>query len=31
MLIALGALGATTWAALSPIRSASRDEIFEIP
>lgn len=31
MLIAVGALGATTWAALSPIRSASRDEIFEIP
>jgi hypothetical protein len=25
------ALGVTAWAALTPIRSASRDEIFEIP
>jgi hypothetical protein len=26
-----GALAVTTWAALAPIRSASRDQVFEIP
>ena len=31
LLIAGCALGASAWAALAPIRSASRDEIFEIP
>jgi len=31
ILIAAGALGAVAWATLSPVRSASRDEIFEIP
>jgi hypothetical protein len=31
ILIAGSALGVTTWAALAPIRSSSRDEIFEIP
>ena len=31
ILLAASALGATAWAALAPIRSASRDEIFEIP
>ena len=31
ILILIAALGATAWAALSPIRSASRDAIFEIP
>jgi hypothetical protein len=30
-LLATVALGATAWAALAPIRSASRDELFEIP
>jgi len=30
-LAAGGALAATLWASLTPIRSASRDEIFEIP
>jgi hypothetical protein len=29
--IALCALGVTAWAALTPVRSGSRDEIFEIP
>ena len=27
----VGALGALTWAGMTPIRSASRDELFEIP
>lgn len=31
ILLAGGALGAAAWAALAPIESASRDEIFEIP
>ncbi len=31
ILIAGSALGVTAWAALAPIRSSSRDEIFEIP
>ncbi|HTF32117.1 MAG TPA: hypothetical protein VK714_00270 [Myxococcota bacterium] len=31
ILILIAALGATAWAALSPIRSASRDATFEIP
>jgi hypothetical protein len=31
ILLAASALGATAWAALTPISSASRDEIFEIP
>ena len=31
MLVALAGLLATAWAALSPIESASRDELFEIP
>jgi hypothetical protein len=30
-MIAGAMLGPTTWAALSPIESASRDELFEIP
>jgi hypothetical protein len=29
--LAAGAFGATAWAALTPIGSASRDEVFEIP
>lgn len=31
ILLAASALGATAWAALTPISSASQDEIFEIP
>jgi hypothetical protein len=31
ILLAASALGATAWAALTPISSASKDEIFEIP
>jgi hypothetical protein len=31
ILMAGCALGATAWAALAPVRSASRDEIFQIP
>jgi hypothetical protein len=31
ILLAASALGAIAWAALTPISSASRDEIFEIP
>ena len=31
VLLAGGALGLSAWAALTPVRSASRDEIFEIP
>lgn len=31
VLIAGGVLGAAGWAALAPIESASRDELFEIP
>lgn len=31
ILIAGSAIGVATWAALAPIRSDSRDEIFEIP
>ena len=31
ILLAGSVLGATAWAALAPIESASRDEIFEIP
>ena len=31
VLVALAGLLATAWAALSPIESASRDELFEIP
>ena len=31
ILLAGSALGATAWAALTPIESASRDELFEIP
>lgn len=31
ILLAGGALAAAAWAALAPIESASRDEIFEIP
>lgn len=30
-LLAAGALGATAWAAMTPVSSASRDAIFEIP
>ncbi len=31
LLLAGSALGLTGWAALTPVRSASRDQIFEIP
>lgn len=31
ILVAAGTLGVATWAALAPIQSASRDELFEIP
>ena len=31
VLVAGSVLGAATWAAFAPIRSASRDELFEIP
>jgi hypothetical protein len=31
LVLALPALGLAGWAALSPVRSASRDEVFEIP
>jgi hypothetical protein len=31
LLLAASALGLTAWAALAPVRSASRDELFEIP
>jgi hypothetical protein len=31
VLFAAGVLGAASWATFAPIRSASRDEIFEIP
>ena len=31
ILLAGGAIAVTAWAALAPVRSASRDEIFEIP
>lgn len=31
LLLAVSALGLTGWAALAPVRSASRDRIFEIP
>jgi hypothetical protein len=31
MLLAATALGASVWAGITPIRTASRDEIFEIP
>ncbi|MFI5317183.1 MAG: hypothetical protein ACHQ6T_15895 [Myxococcota bacterium] len=30
-LLVAGALAAATWAAVTPIRSVSRDEVFEIP
>lgn len=31
LLLAVSALGLTGWAALTPVRSASRDQLFEIP
>lgn len=31
LLLAAPALGLTGWAALAPVRSASRDQLFEIP
>jgi len=31
LVLLLGALGAAGWASLAPIRSPSRDEVFEIP